>query len=230
MIDPETKEKIVKLHAQGFSQRKIKEKTGVSRPTIRKIVRAAEESKPVLNESELVSNENLAQDATAKDQTTTSPASPNSSPRETIVLQNQPLTEFYANSSEPSRAFMGPNGQWLRRETLPDGREAFLPAEPPASDNDEYARFSEVAVDNYRMTTISIMKKISMNPNVLNSFSYASSKGWLGESPDIGDFINKCVYYAMQRLFGIRFGLIVSPEGGVIDQFEAAKQYRRNLR
>jgi predicted transcriptional regulator len=43
MIDPETKERIVKLKKMGHTHRKIKEKTGVSLPTIRKIIREADE-------------------------------------------------------------------------------------------------------------------------------------------------------------------------------------------
>lgn len=39
MIDKKTREKIVKLKEEGYSNTEIKNKTGVSYPTIRKILR-----------------------------------------------------------------------------------------------------------------------------------------------------------------------------------------------
>jgi|APSaa5957512622_1039677.scaffolds.fasta_scaffold116249_1 hypothetical protein len=50
MIDPETKENIVKLKKDGNTNSKIKEITGVSLPTIRKILNESALFQPVLNE------------------------------------------------------------------------------------------------------------------------------------------------------------------------------------
>jgi hypothetical protein len=39
------------------------------------------------------------------------------------VIHNQRLDAFYKNAPEVSGIFQGPDGTWVRKETLPDGRE-----------------------------------------------------------------------------------------------------------
>ena len=50
MIDPETREKILQLKENGYTNGKIREKTGISLPSIRKIIREANSDPQMINE------------------------------------------------------------------------------------------------------------------------------------------------------------------------------------
>jgi hypothetical protein len=52
MIDPEKKEKILKLKKEGYTNSKIKEKIGVSLPTIRKILKESTQASPSIKDEE----------------------------------------------------------------------------------------------------------------------------------------------------------------------------------
>ena len=140
------------------------------------------------------------------------------------VIHNRSLKDFYANESVDQGVFRSPEGELLRKVVARDGKVAYLPVEEPTEELEDYTDFSQIAVNTIKVHTQAIMKKISMNPNVLSSFSYAVSKGWLHEDQDIGDFVNKCVDYSMQSLFGVKFGVIKVGDGAM-DRFERARQY-----
>ena len=50
MIDPETREKILQMKENGYTNSKIREKTGISLPSIRKIIREANSDPQMINE------------------------------------------------------------------------------------------------------------------------------------------------------------------------------------
>jgi hypothetical protein len=163
--------------------------------------------------------------------------SPQNNPPRVIV--NQPLGQYiqqqvdpsiiaqaYANNPELSGAFRTPDGKWLRPEAQDDGTTVYVEVPPPESRDDTY--FSQLAFQTMRVNMMAIARKISMNPSVLQAYSYCIAQGYLSNESDLGDFINKAVTYMMQSMFGVKFGVIKIGMGQA-DRLEQMTQAYRNL-
>ena len=127
------------------------------------------------------------------------------------------------------------DGTVVEQMRLQDGRTAYVPREqtPPPQPMGVGSKISEMMWENVGIQTQAIMKKVGLNPDVFQCYSWLRSKvdAETGEyimrrSMDIGEFVNWCVKYTMQEAFGYVPGMIAVGPGNIRKYQEAMHKMR----
>jgi hypothetical protein len=109
------------------------------------------------------------------------------------------------------------NGQYFRvtrgnggsMTLTPTSEQEVLRQQQQAAATDGlFDRVSEAAINEFNVNVQALVRKIAMSPAVFMSFSYVKAIGAMSPEDDIGDFINHCVKFTMDKGYGATPGMI----------------------
>jgi len=126
------------------------------------------------------------------------------------------------------------DGTPVERVRLGDGRIAFI-KRAEETPKDEVggvgSQISQMMWNSVDVHTQTIMRKVGLNPDVFQSYTWLKSKTdpetdkpIMRTSMDIGDFINWCVKYTMMDAFGFVPGMVAVGPGNIRRYMEATSK------